>query len=215
MRMKDMRRRWLCWLLCLWAVLPAFGQQAYTAEEARQLFMEKYQMVFGDEGCTLHYAVNIIGVYKTEGTIWYKQGKSKFIDEKYIAWNDGTTYTRVERNKRRVDVFGMNDDKRDKYASKFTFEPDNYTYSATENKEHIVITLKAKKGVKGIKEGRCYINKVTGYPESLRIKVFIFSTTIKISNFQPGNISDDIFFFPEQLYADYTFTDHRVNETRK
>ena len=185
-----MKRGILLLLLYLMAGLSALGQQTYTAEEARRLFDEKYQLVFGDEGCTLHYAVNIIGIYKTEGTIWYKQGKSKFIDDKYIAWNDGTTYTRLERNKRKG-------------------------YSASENKEHIVITLKAKKGVKGIKEGKCYINKETGYPESLRIKVFIFSTTIKISNFQPGNISDDIFIFPEQLYADYTFTEHRGYETGK
>ena len=73
--------------------------------------------------------------------------------------------------------------------------------------EKLLLELKS---VKGIKEAKCYINKTTGYPESLRIKVFIFSTTIKITNFQPGNISDDIFVFPEQLYADYTFTEHSV-----
>lgn len=210
-----MKKGILLLLLYLMAGLSALGQQTYTAEEARRLFDEKYQMVFGEEGCSLHYAVNIIGLYKTEGSIWFKQGKSKFVDDKYTAWNDGSIYTRVERNKRKVEIFDMNDESRDKYASKFTFEPDNYTYSAAEDKEHIVITLKAKKGVKGIKEGKCYINKETGYPESLRIKVFIFSTTIKISNFQPGNISDDIFIFPEQLYADYTFTEHRGYETRK
>ena len=190
------------------AGLSVFGQQTFTAEEARHLFDEKYKMVFGDEGCTLHYAVNIIGIYKTEGTIWYKQNKSKFIDEKYIAWNDGNTYTRVDRNKHKIDVYAFNDEGRDKYASKFSFEPDNYTYTAHEDDDNYVITLKAKKDVKGIKEARCFINKETGYPESLRIKVFIFSTTIKISNFRCGNIPDDTFIFPEQLYADYTFIDH-------
>ncbi|MCR4765976.1 MAG: hypothetical protein K5856_07380 [Bacteroidaceae bacterium] len=196
-------------LLCMTVGLSAFGHQTFTAEEARRMFDEKYQMVFGDEGCTLHYAVNIIGIYKTEGTIWFKQGKSKFIDEKYIAWNEGDVYTRVDRSKRKVDVFTMTDESRDKYASKFSFEPDNYIYSAKEDNGQYVITLKAKKGVKGIKEGKCYINKATGYPESLRIKVFIFSTTIKITNFRAGDISDDTFVFPEQLYADYTRIDHR------
>ena len=47
------------------------------------------------------------------------------------------------------------------------------------------------------------------------VAFFPTSTTIKISNFQPGNISDDIFIFPEQLYTDYTFTEHRGNETGK
>lgn len=199
----------MCWALCLLAGLSAFGQRTFTAEEARQLFEEKYQMVFGDEGCTLHYAVNIIGLYKTEGTIWFKQDKSKFVDDKYTAWNDGITYTRVERSKRKVDVFSINDESRDRYASKFSFELDNYNYSATEENDQYVISLKAKKGVKGIKEAKCYINKETGYPESLRIKLFIITTTVKITNFQYGNLPDDTFVFPEQLYADYTYVHHR------
>jgi len=199
----------MCWALCLLAGLSAFGQRTFTAEEARQLFEEKYQMVFGDEGCTLHYAVNIIGLYKTEGTIWFKQDKSKFVDDKYTAWNDGITYTRVERSKRKVDVFSINDESRDRYASKFSFELDNYNYSATEENEQYVISLKAKKGVKGIKEAKCFINKGTGYPESLRVKLFIITATVKITNFQYGNLPDDTFVFPEQLYADYTFVHHR------
>ena len=199
------------WLLLMTLSIGAQAQQQTASQKkAKQIFDKVYNEVFHGNGVSLSYHINIIGIYKTEGTIWYKQGKSKFIDDKYIAWSDGTTYTRVDRKKRKVDVYSVEDDERDKYASKFTFEPDNYTYSASENKEHLVITLKAKKGVKGIKEAKCYINKTTGYPESLRIKVFIFSTTIKITNFQPGNISDDIFVFPEQLYADYTFTEHSV-----
>lgn len=199
----------MCWALCSLTGLSAFGQRTFTAEEARQLFEEKYQMVFGDEGCTLHYAVNIIGLYKTEGTIWFKQDKSKFVDDKYTAWNDGITYTRVERSKRKVDVFSINDESRDRYASKFSFELDNYNYSATEENEQYVISLKAKKGVKGIKEAKCFINKGTGYPESLRVKLFIITATVKITNFQYGNLPDDTFIFPEQLYADYTYVHHR------
>ena len=199
----------MCWALCMLAGLSVYGQRTFTAEEARQLFEEKYQMVFGDEGCTLHYAVNIIGLYKTEGTIWFKQDKSKFVDDKYTAWNDGITYTRVERSKRKVDVFSINDESRDRYASKFSFELDNYNYSATEENDQYVISLKAKKGVKGIKEAKCFIHKGTGYPESLRVKLFIITATVKITNFQHGNLPDDTFVFPEQLYADYTFVHHR------
>ena len=204
-----MKRELLLLLLCIMTGLTALGQRTFTAEEARQLFEEKYQMVFGEEGCSLHYAVNIIGLYKTEGSIWFKQGKSKFVDDKYTAWNDGSIYTRVERNKRKVEIFDMNDESRDKYASKFSFDADNYIYSAVEENEHYVFTLKAKKGVKGIKEAKCFINKATGYPESLRIKLFIITVTIKITDFQHGNLPDDIFIFPENLYADYTIIDHR------
>ena len=204
-----MKKLLIVMLLAVMAGLSVYGQRTFTAEEARSLFMEKYQMVFGDEGSTLHYAVNIIGIYKTEGTIWYKQGKSKFVDEKYNAWNDGLTYTRVERSKRKVDIYSMTDESRDRYASKFSFDLDNFTYAAKEEKGQYVITLKAKKGVKGIKEAKCYIDKETGYPESVRVKLFIFTTTIKITGFHHGDISDDIFVFPASLYAGYTVTDHR------
>ena len=204
-----MKKVILFMLLLIVAGLSALGQQTYTAEEAHRLFDEKYQLVFGDEGCSLHYAVNIIGIYKTEGTIWYKQGKSKFIDDKYIAWSDGTTYTRVDRKKRKVDVYSVEDDERDKYASKFTFEPDNYTYSASENKEHLVITLKAKKGVKGIKEARVLLDHHTHYPINVRVRVGIFRTTIKISNFKVGGITDDFFTFPQAQYKDYKYVDKR------
>jgi len=189
--------------------LQVSAQQTFTASEARKLFDEKYEMVFGKDGCSLHYAVNIIGIFKTEGTIWYKGTKSKFIDEKYIAWNDGNTYTRLERNKKTVTLYGANDEDRDKYATKFTFVPDNYIYSAEEDGDRYIITLKAKKGVKGIKEAACYIDRLTGDPVSVKVKVLFFSTTIKISNFQAGGISDDTFVFPRSLYADYKYIDKR------
>ena len=103
---------------------------AQTANErqARQMFDDIYHKVFGSEGATLHYAVNIIGLYKTEGTIWYKGKKSKFIDEKYDAYNDGVNYWRAERTKKEVLVYSMNDEDRDKAASVFQFVPDNYRY---------------------------------------------------------------------------------------
>ncbi|MBO7553040.1 MAG: hypothetical protein J6T82_03285 [Bacteroidaceae bacterium] len=204
-----MRKVVISFFLCMLAGITAYAQRTYTPEQARQLFDQKYDMVFGSQGATLHYAVNIIGIYKTEGTIWYKGQKSKFIDEKYIAWNDGTTYTRVERKKQEVVIYGANDEARDKYATKFSFEPNNYTYAAYEEGDQLIITLKAKKGVKGVKEAQCYINRLSGYPEGVRVKVFIFSTTIKITNFQSGGISDDLFVFPRQTYADYTYVDNR------
>ena len=65
-----------------------------------------------------------------------KQKKSKFIDEKYIAWNDDVTYYRYERKKNRVTIYNAHSDDRDKYATKFKFVPENYTYSIKdENKK--------------------------------------------------------------------------------
>ena len=216
-------RRWATsfLLLLVCGVMPqqAFAQHKKTkapkeelsanARQARQIFDRTYQMVFGPQGSTLHYAVNIIGIYKTEGTIWYKGKKSKFVDEKYNAFNDGITYYLVERKKKTVTIYDANSDKRDKYATKFKFEPENFKYSIANSDEGFVITLKAKKGVKGIKEIHALIDKKTRYPLSLRIKLGIFSTTVKISNFRSGNISDELFVFHRQKYPGFEIIDKR------
>ena len=75
-------------VLCAAIGLQAQNKETPNAQQARRLFNETYKMIYGDLGSQLHYKVNIIGIYKTEGTIWTKGKKSKFIDEKYIAWND-------------------------------------------------------------------------------------------------------------------------------
>ena len=173
------------------------------------MFNEAYQKVFGQQGSRLHYKVNIIGIYKTEGTIWTKGKKSKFIDERYIAWNNDVTYYRVEKKKHTVTIYDAHSDERDKYATKFKFEPDNYTYSIKAANEGYYITLRAKRGVKGIKEARCLLDKKDRNPVSVRIKVGIFHTTIKISQFKSGGIADQLFEYPAQQYKDYEVIDMR------
>ena len=180
-----------------------------NAQQARRMFMDIYNRLFGDEGGSLHYKVNIVGIYKTEGTIWMKGKKSKFIDERYIAWNDDVTYYRLERKKNTVTIYDAHSDERDKYATKFKFMPDNYAYTIKDSEKGYYITLKAKKGVKGIKEARVLMNKKTHYPESIRIKLGIFHTTIKISNFKLGGIEDNLFKFPEEKYKQCEYVDKR------
>ena len=111
----------------------------------------------------------------------------------------------------KVNIIGYDahSDERDKYATKFKFEPDNYTYSIKDSEEGYYITLKAKKGVKGIKEARCLLDKQNRYPVSVRIKVGIFHTTIKISQFKVGGIEDDLFEFPHDEYKNCKFIDKR------
>lgn len=190
--------------------IQAQEQETPNAKQAHRIFMDIYGKLFGEEGGTLHYKVNIIGIYKTEGTIWMRQKKSKFIDERYIAWNDDVTYYRLERKKNRVTIYDAHSDERDKYATKFKFEPDNYTYSIKdEKKKGIAITLKAKKGVKGIKEARVMLERNTLKPTSIRIRLGIFHTTIKISNFKLGGISDEMFKFPKEQYKHCEYVDKR------
>ena len=204
-------KKYLFLISILWVALSLSAQEKETpnAKQARRMFMETYDMVYGAKGSQLHYKVNIIGIYKTEGTIWTKGKKSKFIDEKYIAWNDDVTYYRLERKKHRIVIYDAHSDERDKYATKFKFDPNNYTYSIKDSKEGYYITLKAKKGVSGIKEARCLLDKKTRYPISVRIKVGIFHTTIKISNVKVGGIKDEFFTFPRNNYKDYEYIDNR------
>ena len=200
-------------ITALWTSLglPAQVKETPNAQQARRMFLETFRMIYGDQGSQLTYNVNIIGIYKTQGTIWTKGKKSKFIDEKYIAWNDDVTYYRLERKKSKIVVYDAHSDERDKYATKFKFSPDNYTYSIKDSKEGYYITLKAKKNVKGIKEARCLLDKKTRYPISVRIKMGIFHTTIKISNVKVGGISDDMFRFPREKYpaSKYEYEDKR------
>ena len=175
-----------------------------NARQARRIFNTAYQKVFGEQGATLHYDVNIIGIYKTNGTIWYKDKKSKFVDEKMDSWNDGTTVYTIKKKKRKkeVEIHSAKNNKSDKYSEKFKFEPENF-------EQGLMLTLKAKKGAKGIKEVHALVERKTYNPISLRIKVSIIWTTIKISNFQSGGITDEMLRFPREKYKDYKFVDKR------
>ena len=184
-------------VLCATIGLQAQTKETPNAQQARRIFNETFKMIYGEQGSQLHYKVNIIGIYKTEGTIWTKGKKSKFVDEKYIAWNDDVTYYRLERKKNRVVIYDAHSDERDKYATKFKFNPDNYTYSIKDSKEGYYI------------EARCLLDKKHRYPVSVRIKLGIFHTTIKISDVKIGGISDDLFQFPRDSYRDCKYVDKR------
>ena len=182
-----------------------------NSRQARRIFNQAYQQVFGEQGATLHYDVNIIGLYKTSGTIWYKGKKSKFVDAKIYSWNDGTTIYSVKRNKKKkeVEVNSAQNNKSDKYSRKFKFEPENFDYSVAEDKDGLMLILKAKKGKKGIKEIHALVERNTYHPISLRVKVSIIWATVKISDFHAGGITDEMLEFPKEQYRDYKFVDKR------
>ncbi|MBQ8047101.1 MAG: hypothetical protein IJ196_04155 [Prevotella sp.] len=191
--------------------LTLIGAQAQdaNAQKAREIFNKTYEMVFGSQGCQLHYDVNIIGLYKTNGIIWYKGKKQRFYESRYHSWSDGTTYYLVDTKKKTVDIYSNNDDNKDKYSSKFKFNINDYSYSYEDTPEGYLISLKPKPGIKGFKEARALIDKQTKAPKSVRIKVAFIWAKIAISQFKSGGISDNIFVFPKSQYKDYPTTDHR------
>lgn len=200
----------LLFMLLLTVLCGVQAEDTPNSRQARRIFNSAYQQVFGDQGATLHYDVNIIGIYKTNGTIWYKGKKSKFVDEKMNSWNDGTTvYTIKKKKKKEVEIHSAKNNKSDKYSSKFKFEPENFDYSIAEQPEGLMISLKAKKGKKGIKEVHALVKRQSYEPISVRIKIAFVWTTIKISNFRSGGITDEMLRFPKEKYTDYKFVDKR------
>lgn len=205
-----MKNRIALMIMVLLSVLCTVqAEETPNSRQARRVFNQAYQQVFGEQGATLHYDVNIIGIYKTNGTIWYKGKKSKFVDAKMDSWNDGTTVYTVKKKKKEVEIHNARNNKSDKYSQKFKFEPENFEYSIADHPEGLMLTLKAKKGAKGIKEVHALVARKTYHPISLRIKISFIWTTIKISDFHSGGITDEILRFPKEKYKDYVFVDKR------
>ena len=188
------------------------AQETPNAQQARHMFLTAYNRVFGEHGASLHYKVNIANLYKTEGTIWYKGKKSKFLSKNSNGWNDGVTSYVTKEKRKIVEINYAKSKKKDKYEEKFKFEPDNYTYSIANAPEGYIITVKAKKGVDGVKEARVTLDRQTRDPKFVRIKVAFLWAKIYITNFKSGNLSDDIFVFPRSKYSGYKFVDKRKDD---
>ena len=198
-----------------------------NARQARRIFDKAYNLVFGPQGASLTYDVNIISIYKTKasltydvniisiyktkGNICFKEKKQRFTDERVDTWNDGVTAYMVYRKKKTVEIHHANSDKKDKYSGKFKFTLDDFTYHIAEDPDGLLLTLKQKKEAKGsIKEVKAVLDRKTFAPIRLRIKVAFFWTTIRISNFKSGGITDDVFVFPREKYKNgYKFVDKR------
>jgi len=199
----------MCLVLLVSSLLGVHADETPNSRQARRIFNITYQQVFGEQGATLHYDVNITGIYKTNGTIWYKGKKSKFEDAKMNSWNDGTTVYTIKKKKKEVEIHSAKNNKSDKYSQKFKFEPENYDYRIAEDKDGLMLILTLKKGGKGMKEIHALVTKNTFRPISLRIKIAFIWTTVKISNFKSGNITDEMLRFPRERYKDYKFVDKR------
>ena len=177
--------------------LVLVAQETANERQARRIFNQAYQQVFGDKGASLHYDVNIVGIYKTKGDIIFKGKKQKFVDERVNTWNDGVTAYMAFRKKKEVHIHAANSDKKDKYSGKFKFTLD-------------LLTLKQKKHAKGtVKIVKAWVTKKGYEPVRLRIKVAFVWTTVTITNFRAGGITDDVFVFPRNQYKDWDFIDKR------
>lgn len=193
------------------AIHGSAQEETPNAKQARRIMNTAYERVFGKQGSSFHYKVNIIGLYKTEGNITIKEKKQRFIDERVDTWNNGRVAYMAYRKKRTVEIHDAQSDKKDKYSGRFKFSLDDFTYSVAKDPEGLMLTLKQKKKAKGtIKEVRALVAQGSYAPIRLRIKVAFFWTTIYISDFHSGGIKDEVFEFPVARYKnDWKFVDKR------
>ena len=206
-----MKTKLIFGLLFLLTVLSVQAQENANTRQARKMFDEVYEKVFGAQGASLHYKVNVANIYKTEGTIWYKGKKSKYASSSSKSWNDGVTAYVVKEDKKRVEIYRGDDPKQSRFGDDFKFEPENYTYHIASDPRGYLITLRVKKGKKGMKEIRALLDKKTRDPLQLRIKVAFIWANVDISDFKAGGITDATFTFPRSQYKDYEFIDKRTD----
>ncbi|MBP3214238.1 MAG: hypothetical protein J6M19_05325 [Bacteroidaceae bacterium] len=206
-----MEKRLILWLMALLSVIGVQAQDNANSRQARKMFEEVLQKITGPQGSTMHYNVNIASLYKTEGTIWYKGKKSKYLSKNSRAWNDGEVAYVIKGDRKEVEIYHANSPKQSRFGDTFKLEPNNYTYNIVADPRGYLITLKAKKGagVKGMKEIRALLDKKTHNPLQLRIKVAFVWANVEVSDFKSGGISDDTFTFPRHLYKDYEIIDKR------
>ena len=190
--------------------VEAAGRARTNSQQARQLFNEVYKKVFGPDGCSLSYAINIIGIYKTAGNIAMHGKKFHYTESRYHSWCDGHTLYRADTKKNVVDIFDPNKVNKDNMLSRYTYDINKFIYSWERTKEGIVLNIDAPNGSSGsIKHAKAIIDPTTHNPIAIKIKVAFFWTTVKLSRFRSGGINDNIFIFPKARFKSYKFVDKR------
>jgi len=201
--------RYVLLFLCL-NILPVSAQETPNARQAKRIFSTAWNNIFGPEGARFHYKIDILHLYKEEGTSWNKGDKARSEYKNSKMWNDGDVKYIVREKKKYVEIHDPKVNKADAKLQMFKFEPDSYDYSIAKDGDDFIVTLKAKPKVKvKMKKVEAYLQKGNYYPKKLRIKVSIFWANIFFSDFQAGNISDETFEFPKEKYKDYEFRDLR------
>lgn len=205
-------KRYIQFLLLVLFALTVFPVQTLAAEQkdAKELFNNIYNKVFGDEGSSFSYDVNIIGLYKTKGSIIYKGTKIQYTESRYLAWEDGVTAYMVDKKKKEVRIYNHTDEEKDNMLSKFKYDVNNFDFSYREEGSYYLVMAKVRNAkFFGIRYVEAKVDKKTLYPVSLTIKLAILKTTVYISDFKAGNISDSAFIFPKERFKGYNFVDKR------
>lgn len=203
-------KRFLFLFLITLSTISSSSQDNANARQAKRVFNTAWNHIFGKEGVRFHYKIDILHLYKEEGTSWNKGDMAKSEYKGSKMWNDGNVKYILREKKKIVEIHDPKVNKKDEKLQMFKFEPDSYNYSIAKDPEGLLVTLEAKHGTKvKMKKIVALLQPGNYYPKKLRIKVSIFWATITFSDFQAGNIDDSIFEFPKEKYSNYKIVDER------
>ena len=203
-------KRLLFLFLIILSTVSASAQETANARQAKRVFNTAWNHIYGKEGVRFHYKIDILHLYKEEGTSWNKgdKAKSEYKDSK--MWNNGDVKYILREKKGIVEIHDPKVNKKNDKLQMFKFEPDSYNYSIAKNLDGLLVTLEAKPGAKvKMKKIIALLTPGNYYPKKLRIKVSIFWATISFSDFQAGNIDDSVFEFPKEKYSNFKIVDER------
>ena len=203
-------KRLLFLFLIILSTVSASAQETANARQAKRVFNTAWNHIYGKEGVRFHYKIDILHLYKEEGTSWNKgdKAKSEYKDSK--MWNNGDVKYILREKKGVVEIHDPKVNKKNDKLQMFKFEPDSYNYSIAKDPDGLQVTLEAKPGAKvKMKKIIALLTPGNYYPKKLRIKVSIFWATISFSDFQAGNIDDSVFEFPKEKYSNYKIVDER------
>ena len=183
-------------------------------KQARAIFDKAFDKLFGPEGCSLDYNLNVIGLFKNKGSIWKKGMKIKYMDDKREGWMNNQTVYLVDKKNKEVDIYSSTPPKNQKKSHEFAFNQNDYKYSISNHSAtEYALNLSLKKGADGtIKRIKAIVNKRTFTPSTVKVKVSFVWATLNINNYRQGIADENIFIYPAQKYSGYKITDHR-NET--
>jgi len=203
-------KRLLFLFLIILSTVSASAQETANSRQAKRVFNTAWNHIYGKEGVRFHYKIDILHLYKEEGTSWNKgdKAKSEYKDSK--MWNNGDVKYILREKKGIVEIHDPKVNKKNDKLQMFKFEPDSYNYSIAKDPDGLQVTLEAKPGAKvKMKKIIALLTPGNYYPKKLRIKVSIFWATISFSDFQAGNIDDSVFEFPKEKYSNYKIVDER------
>ena len=203
-------KRLLFLFLIILSTVSASAQETANARQAKRVFNTAWNHIYGKEGVRFHYKIDILHLYKEEGTSWNKDDKAKSEYKDSKMWNNGDVKYILREKKGIVEIHDPKVNKKNDKLQMFKFEPDSYNYSIAKDLDGLLVTLEAKPGAKvKMKKIIALLTPGNYYPKKLRIKVSIFWATISFSDFQAGNIDDSVFEFPKEKYSNYKIVDER------